>query len=1283
MTGRNLRFNPFPGLRPFRESETHLFFGRTAQVDDLLSELARSRFVAVMGASGSGKSSLVAAGLLPALHGGLSKELGAAWRIASFRPGGNPIRNLAIALAAPDVLGVGGSDPATDADHLEATLRRSALGLADAVRREQGTRDGRFLVVVDQFEELFRFQEATNDVGSSGRSDFVQLLIEAARDADAPVDVILTMRSDYLGDCSQFEQLPETINDGLYLVPRLTRSQMREAIVGPVAVGGGTIAPRLVQRILNDARSDPDVLPVVQHALMRTWDLWAVDGATTSPLDIVHYEAGGGLEEALARHADEAFHELSEDPSRRIAELAFKRLTELDVDGREGRRPSPLVEIAAVAGATIDEVNDVIGHFTQQGRSFLTVSSDGVVDISHESLIRQWPRLRHWVRDEARSSDIYRRLTNSAERWGRGEAALLRDPDLQIATNWWTETQPNQVWADRYDPGFEPAVAYLDRSRRAATRRRISFGAGALGLGVLAVVFGLLTLRANRSERLAVARQLAAVSVELGPEQGTQSILTAIQALRTTEADGLRLPEAEEALRSAMANPLGMRLPGEPGQPGHTEEITSLSLSPDGRWLATASLGETALLWDLRSPTQDPTPLQGHTDDVVVVAFDPTGRWLATGDAAGVGLLWDMKDREADPVSLPPHQKGVTALAFSPDGNWVATGSEDSDVRLSDISVRGQEDLVLETDGFVTTLAFSPDGSRLAAGNGDDRARVWNMDDPQSPPVELPHDGEVVALTFSSDSQSLATGSSDGMARIWDLSAVSLRPRVLSHGDSVLAVAISPDGRWLATGGVDNAARLWDLTNTDRVTDTSVSLVHSGPVEAMMFSADGLLVSGGSDNAALLYDPDQLTVEPTALGGPVTALTVNLNTDQVAIGSDDGSAHVWDLDQLSTEPAVLNHDDDVTALAYSPDGDQVATGTAANVVRLWNVDDPDAEPILLPFDKTEKFPNAEVEALAFSPDGKLLAAGGGDEVLRLWDLESSPQEHIQESVDQYIRAVEFSPDGSLLAVGLGDSSVLLMPVDDVAPIRLRGHDADVSSVTFSADGEWLASGDQAGKILLWDPGDFDAGPISLGTVEGELLALDFSPDSSRLVSGSRGGVVNVWSVPRGDPDEVFHSDPVTGVAYSADGRLLAVAATTALLLDASTFDSADPAVRSVVLSGHREAVTEVAFSPSGEWLATGSEDDTVRLWLPLKELVELACDTAGRNLTEEEWTTLVPGSRMRGHVSNGPEVSNVRLNVDSRWRVEVITTSNAPSLLSTPVSLIPRNNRPSSSTVTP
>jgi energy-coupling factor transporter ATP-binding protein EcfA2 len=280
--------NPYPGLRPFRESEAHLFFGRSDQIDELLAELERSRFVAVLGASGSGKSSLVKAGLLPALHGGFSLAVGSHWRIATFRPGGNPIHNLARALATPDVLGTEDADPVVATAEVEATLRRSGLGLADVARHDPRLRHGRLLVVVDQFEELFRFR-ATHERGQGDASAFVQLLIEATRDTDARVGVILTMRSDFLGDCSQFRDLPETINKGLYLVPRLTRSQLREAITAPAAVGGGAITPRLVQRMLNDAGADPDVLPVMQHALMRTWDLWAKKGKAAGPIDLEHY----------------------------------------------------------------------------------------------------------------------------------------------------------------------------------------------------------------------------------------------------------------------------------------------------------------------------------------------------------------------------------------------------------------------------------------------------------------------------------------------------------------------------------------------------------------------------------------------------------------------------------------------------------------------------------------------------------------------------------------------------------------------------------------------------------------------------------------------------------------------------------------------------------------------------------------------------------------------------------------------------------------------------------
>ena len=1225
MTESSSLFNPFPGLRPFRESETHLFFGRNAQIDELLAELGRSRFVAVMGASGSGKSSLVAAGLLPALLGGLSTILGANWRIASFRPGGNPIRNLARALAVPDILGRDGSDELVAVDRIEAVLRRSGLGLADVAKRDERMRDGRLLIVVDQFEELFRFQGVGG--GEGDNPDFVQLLIEATGEG-SNVAVILTMRSDYLGDCSQFSQLPETINRGLYLVPRLTRIQLRETITGPVAVGGGAIAPRLVQRLLNDAGGDPDILPVLQHALMRTWDLWAGDGASVGPIDLEHYEAGGGLEDSLARHADEAYHELADARSRRIAEVAFKRLTELGTDGREGRRPSPLGEIAAVSGATVDEVREVIGHFEEPGRSFVTVSNDGVVDISHESLIRQWPRLREWVGEEADSRDTYGRLAEAAGRWRRGEAALLRDPDLQLAVNWWTDNEPSDAWADRYDPTFEAAADYLDRSRKAANRRRVLSWAGVAALGVVAVLFGVLAAWANRAEneaqyqeRLAVGRQLAAVSEELGPELRTTRILTALEALRTTETDSLRLPEAEEALRSAMQDPLGRPLPVRAGQLGHEEDVTALEFSADGRWLATGSLDDVALLWDLEDLEADPLPLPGHEGDVVTLAFSPKGRWLATGSMDDTVLLWDLEDPGADPVSLDEHFDDITALAFSPDGKWLATASIDGTAGVWDIANPDRPFRILDNGSFVFALAFDEEGGRLATGNGDGEAWVWDMTDLDAEPVTFSgHSHDVIEVAFTPDGDSLATGSRDNTVRVWSLTDPSNPSVVLDQGAAVVSLALSPDGRWLVTGSEDNAARLWDLQTAGGPSGPSLVLLHSGRVEQVAFSDGGRwLATGGPDDAARLFQMDALAEEPVVLAGPVTALAFSPDNGWLAIGSDHGSARIWMLDQLSTQPAVLRHDSAVTALSFSPDG-RLATGTAANTAQLWKVEDPGTDPEELEQETVEGFEQARVETMAFSPDGRWLATGSGDMRVRLWSVDPSGAE-LEPSpppFDGGVNALAFSPDSRTLGIAVKDEVVLLWDMAARSSRRLEGHRDEVLSVVFSPDGRWLATASRDGEILVWDLHDLDADPERFTAHEDRVTSLAFDGDGRRLASGSWDETVRLWEVGTWSSLPFETGSRVTDIAFRVDGQLLAVAGEDAQLWDLTAADPTDPIANPVVLRGHSEQVETVAFSADGRWLATGSSDQTVRLWLQLDELIELGCAGTGRNLSGEE-----------------------------------------------------------------
>jgi energy-coupling factor transporter ATP-binding protein EcfA2 len=329
--------NPFPGLRPFQPDEEHLFFGRESEIDDLLRRLRTTRFLAVVGASGSGKSSLVRSGLIPSLQGGFMAGTGSGWRVAMLRPGEDPIGHLAGALDAPDVMGVEGELASTHRVLLEATLRRSSLGLANAVRQARLPEGENILVVVDQFEELFRFRRSRQIAGSRDEAvAFVKLLLDASRQQDVPVYVVLTMRSDFIGDCVEFPGLAEAVNSGMYLVGRMSRDSLRSAILGPVAVGGGRISPRLVHRVLNDLGDDQDQLPLVQHALMRSWDHWEGRRGVTP----TRSSRCGGLRGhrnhpgALSLHAEEAYAELESMGLHSLTEQVFRALTDTFSDPR-------------------------------------------------------------------------------------------------------------------------------------------------------------------------------------------------------------------------------------------------------------------------------------------------------------------------------------------------------------------------------------------------------------------------------------------------------------------------------------------------------------------------------------------------------------------------------------------------------------------------------------------------------------------------------------------------------------------------------------------------------------------------------------------------------------------------------------------------------------------------------------------------------------------------------------------------------------------------------------
>jgi hypothetical protein len=471
-------FNPFPGLRPFGTDESFLYFGREGQSDEVLSILEENRYVNILGSSGTGKSSLMFSGVIPTLHGGFITKAGIDWEIITAKPGLNPIRNLAEGFrkhleAKEDDENLDEITSIINQNLFEAILKKSTKGIADLYQFNKHLKGKNLLIYLDQFEEIFRFRKLGTLYHLNESLAYVNLILEAVNQTELPIYIASSMRSDFLGDCEQFPELTNKINDSHYLIPQMTRQQKQLVIKGPVAVGKGSISNRLVQRLLNDMGDRPDQLPVLQHALMRTWDYWIQsDREMKEPLDFIHYEAIGSVNEALSRHADEAYYELN-DAQKIICERIFKTITEKRSDSDGIRRPTPLGEIAQIVDEEEFTLIPIIDKFREDGRALLTpradieLTSESVIDISHEALMRVWYRLRNWVQEESESSQIYLNLAEAAKNYQKGSGSLWRPPDLQLALEWRNKTKPTLKWALQYDNNFESVISFLNRSEKA------------------------------------------------------------------------------------------------------------------------------------------------------------------------------------------------------------------------------------------------------------------------------------------------------------------------------------------------------------------------------------------------------------------------------------------------------------------------------------------------------------------------------------------------------------------------------------------------------------------------------------------------------------------------------------------------------------------------------------------------------------------------------------------------------------------------------------------------
>ncbi|MDJ0782266.1 MAG: WD40 repeat domain-containing protein, partial [Desulfosarcinaceae bacterium] len=711
MTPTQMPPNPYVGLRPFESRDSVYYFGRAEQTKALLRQLHRHRFVAVVGSSGTGKSSLVRAGLIPNLEAGFLVQDRDLWHIAVMKPGVSPRRNLAAALAEA----VGTDGPTSGAGTLLNAIRaRGALGILDTLGPALTGAEANLLLVVDQFEELFREGRMETGEALEAAADFVGILLHLARQTKMPVHVCLTMRSDFLGECDRFSGLPEAMNQSQYLVPRLTRDQRRQAIEGPARLGGATVAPRLLDRLLNEDIGTRDDLPILQHALMRTWEMWSQNGS--GPIDSRHYEAVGTVREALSRHADEALEELGE-ADRELTRRFFQAITTTDAANRQVRRQARLNEVAAICGCddAPERIMAVIDRFRQGGRNFIVLSSkniadDPLIDISHESLIRQWPTLRNWAKDEAEAAGIYRRLADAARRHSEEKASLYRDADLEVALQWEAESRPTSQWAERYAPGYDVAISFLVESRREREekehrRKRALRNATLVSLVMIvtAITACWLGWQAFKQQKRAEAKRLEANYnlAKVFEEKALDALAKALSTndtgqyqrafLYATEALAQEIPSDQDALKPAsiglLMDPLNIKkaLPCRwfsPSSDHRVGAVRAVSFSPDGRTLVSGSEDNTVRLWDAATG-EALQELKGHTGYVWSVSFSPDGQIIASGSADKTMRIWDAATGEAV-LEIKGHTGSVRSVSFSPDGQTLVSGSEDNTVRLWD-----------------------------------------------------------------------------------------------------------------------------------------------------------------------------------------------------------------------------------------------------------------------------------------------------------------------------------------------------------------------------------------------------------------------------------------------------------------------------------------------------------------------------------------------------------------------------------------------------------------------
>ncbi|MCJ0868022.1 hypothetical protein [Streptomyces sp. AP-93] len=1136
---------PYAGLSAFQPEDADRFFGRERLTGEVLAKVRERRFLAVFGPSGSGKSSVLRAGLV-------ARARASGWPVMLFTPGARPVEECAVHLAAETGAAPGAlvAELLEDPGALHLRIRQTVIDRAPDIDA---------LIVVDQFEEVF-----TLCGDPAERDAFIALLTAATTAATSRTRVVIGVRADFYGHCVKDPRLVEAMRDAQIAVGPMSSQELREAVTRPAMLADCSVTGPLLAAVIADATGQPGALPLVSHAMVETWRR-----RSGNRLTLDGYLAAGGIQHALAQTAEAAYRGLS-PVQQDLARSLFLRLTALG-DGTEDTR-------RRITRDELDQNPDTAFVLESLARQRLVTLDEGCVEITHEAIIRCWPRLRGWLTEDRDRLLLHRQLTDATAGWelrDRDPHALYRGARLAAALDLAAADGSRLTSRERrfLDASREAQAGEMAAARRRTVRLRQLVTLLTV-LVVIAATAGGLAVDSRDSalqqRNVAIARKTAADAAEVRPQDPSLAAQLNLAAYRLAPTGDVR-----DQLMSAFATPYTSRVTG------HTSDVVSVSFAPGSRVLATASWDRTVRLWDVRD-AHHPVQLAvvNQPERLMSVAFGEGGRVLATASERSV-RLWDVTDRRApaELSTLPDQRSGPTWVAYGP-GAVLATGHADGSARLWRVSDPRHPRLLATLPGHthaVTSATFSPDGRTLAT-TGDTTVRLWNVTDPADPlllDVLRGHTDTVTSAAFSPDGALVATGSWDRTARVWDTGPRRKPPAVLpGHPAIVWSVAFGPDGSTLVSVG--GSVQFWDVAAPAKPKRTST-------------------IQGGFYQAAFSPDGQMLAI----------------------------SDRLLDLRDLS----LATHDDVVTSLAYAPGGHVLASASWDGTARLWQVTGGRALWPLSVLHGHTRF----VRCVAFSPDGRTLVTASEDTTVRVWDV-TDPRRPRLASVLRpgagEVGGVAFGAGGRLLAVwALGRAGLwdLTDPGSPKPLSRIAEDGPDVTLASFRPDGRTLlTSSGESGPLRWWDISDPRSprelpSPLRSDPLTGGV----FSPDNRQLAAFHRRDKT-VWLMEVdaiGRPTKVRRL-PGSGswiyrLTFDVGGHRLAAAAADgkALLWDVN--GTATP----TTLTGHTNPVPAVAFSPDGNTLSTGGNDFTIRLWdTTLARVTARICNSAHPRITRPQWS---------------------------------------------------------------